>query len=125
MTGFVKPCSRTRLICSNIFRRLAILSDSQSSKLPHNRRLQQELLAPLRLRQLVAQASISQTPPAAAGDQCGPAFSRAPESNMSAAGWPKAAQVAGCQLVNARLLDMAAMLRQKCRPTNIRPKHHA
>src|ERR1700680_3790262 len=33
MMGFFKPCNKTRLICSSILRRLAILSDSQSSKL--------------------------------------------------------------------------------------------
>src|SRR5271169_7065010 len=33
MMGFFKPCSSTRLICSRIFSRLAMLSDSQSSKL--------------------------------------------------------------------------------------------
>src|ERR1700692_3257632 len=122
MTGFFRPCSRTRLICSKIFRRRAMLSDSQSSKLSAQSPPCSRNCSPrCALANLSRSASISHDT-TSGGRRLNAATVRS-NARWSAylgcwvAGRP--CQLAGCQLVNARLLDIAAMLRQNAAPTNI------
>src|ERR1700733_15098928 len=137
MMGFFKPCSSTRLICSRIFRRLAILSDSQSSKLsaqspPCNRNCSPRWAC----ASFARSASISQET-TSGGSRLKEATTRSNACGSGDLGCCVAGrlcQLAGCQFVNTGLFDMPRMLALSARPSqNAAPRgigrqpwnHHA
>ena len=118
--GFFKPCNSTRLICSRIFRRLAILSDSQSSKLSAQSPPCSRNCSPrCAWASFARSASISQDT-TRGGRRLKEATAR---SNACASEYlgcwvaRRLCQLAGCQFVKAGLFDMPGMLALRAGPS--------
>src|SRR5579872_4619085 len=124
--GFFMPCNSTRLICRRIFRRRAMLSDSQSPKLsaqspPCNRKCSPRCAA----ASFARSASISQET-TSGGRRLNCATARS--SALASAYWGcwaagRLCQLAGCQLVRRGADDMvkdasvAERSKSKCAPS--------
>src|ERR1700720_4732960 len=109
MMGFFRPCNSTRLICNKIFRRLAMLSDSQSSKLSaQSPPCSRNCSPPCAWPNFARSASISQET-TKGGSRLNEATARSSATGSGYFGcWVagRLCQLAGCQLVKAGLFDI-------------------
>ena len=113
MIGFFKPCSSTRLICNRIFRRLAMLSDSQSAKLSAQSPPWSRNSSPRCARASRARKASTSQETTSGGRRLNAATARSSAAGSAYFGcWVagRPCQLAGCQLVNWGDLDMAPML---------------